>query len=305
MLWIFRFITHWGRGYNRNVPTQSFYRSGAFARHPSFSLFASTVALAFAHPALAGCENTVDAQAIEELLAEAESALSALDVSTFKALVDGVDGLIPCMSEPIPPRLAAQYHRVYGIRALGGRDPIADRAFAAARYIEPKYQFSKSLIPEGNPIRAAYDRATFDQRSAEPMPAPKDGAMLIDGSVATERPISWPAFVQWVDEDQVHFTTYALPGQSLPEYPVFNPNEQPVRKAPVGLVVGAVGAGVLSGALYTAALVDKARYNDTVNNPVPDDDLDGLRKTTNGLVVASAISATAAVGTSVAIVVAW
>ena len=129
--------------------------------------------------------------------------------------------------------------------------------------------------------------------------------MLIDGSVASDRPISWPAFVQWVDENQVHFTTYALPGEPLPAYPIFDPKDQPERKAPLGLVVGAAGAGVLSGALYTTAHLHKARYNDTVNNPVPDENLDGLRRTTNGLVVASAISATAAVSASVAIVVAW
>ena len=73
----------------------------------------------------------------------------------------------------------------------------------------------------------------------------------------------------------------------------------------MALIATSVGLGVVSAGLYGVALAEQARYKDTVNEPVPYDELEGLRRTTNGLVVASALGATAAVGTGVAVVIAW
>jgi len=255
--------------------------------------------------AWAQCEASTTVVDIQARLAQAESALAALDAQAFRSHVDGTGLLLPCLGELVSPRLAANLHRLVGVRAFGDRDPIAERAFAAARHIEPNYQFSLSLIPDGNPVRDAYDQVEFNKRSTLPVDRPRVGQILVDGSPAEQRPLSWPALVQWVDDDQtVQFSDYILPGQPLPDYPRWEVQQEQGR-APVGLLATSVGLGVVSASLYGVALAEQARYKDTVNDPLPTDQLDGLRRSTNGLVLASALGATAALGTGVAVIVAW
>lgn len=256
--------------------------------------------------ASAQCTTPSSTTDFEAVLGEAEAALSKLEVDSFKAMLEGADALLPCLGSAIPTRLAANYHRVVGIDAFGRRDPIAPRAFAAAKWLEPEYSFSKSLLPEGNPIRTEYEKADYSKRATEPVERPESGAIYVDGVPSEDRPISWPAVVQWVDGDeQVQFTQYVLPGGELPEYPLYVPPEPPVKRPPAGLYVATVGAGVASVALYGVATAQEARYKDTTKNPVPDAKLNSLRRTTNSLVIASAVSATAAAGMGVTLVVAW
>lgn len=282
------------------------YRLCTLPRHPTALVLGFAIAALAAGEARAQCATPASSSDFEAVLGEAEAALSKLDVAAFKALVEGADTLLPCVDEPIAPRLAANYQRVWGIRAFGERDPIAPRAFAAARWIEPEYQFSKSLLPEGNPIRTEYENVRYTERATEPFDRPESGAIHVDGTPAAERPISWPAVVQWIDGDEkVRFTDYLLPGEKLPEYPTWVAPEVPDKKPPVGLIVATATTAVASGALYGVATFQESRYKDTVNNPVPDPKLDDLRRSTNSLVVASAVTATAALGMGVAVVIAW
>lgn len=282
------------------------YRQSTRGRHPAAAAIVASMLFASASDALAACPAPSSLTDFEAVMGEAEAALSRLDVGTFKALIEGAETMLPCLDKPVPTRLAANYHRVYGIRAYGNRDPIAARAFAAARHLEPAYQFSKSLLPEGNPIRTEYEKTAYTERATEPLDRPETGAIYVDGVPSAERPISWPAVVQWVDgTDAVRFTDYLLPGEALPQYPVYVPPEIPDPKPPGGLIAATVVAGLGSGALYGVALAQEARYKDTENNPVPDENLDSLRRTTNTLVIASAVTATAAVGMGVTVVVAW
>ena len=273
--------------------------------HHTAAAVCAVLALLGSRPAIAQCEGTTSIVEIQAELAKAESALAALDASAFRSLVDETGLLLPCLNEPVSPRLAANLHRVIGIRAVGDRDPLAERAFAAARHIEPNYQFSLSLIPEGNPVREAYDTAPYHKRSTEAVQQPESGQIYVDGTPSDTRPLSWPAVIQWVDgEDDVRFSEYVLPGEALPVYPEWRSTTDSDRP-PIALIATSLGLGAVSAGLYGVALAEQARYKDTVNQPVPYDELEGLRRTTNGLVVASALGATAAVGTGVAVVIAW
>ena len=181
---------------------------------------------------------------------------------------------------------------------------IGDKAFAAARYLEPGYEFSRSLIPDGNPIRNAFDGVSFEDRAVEQLEPTGGGSIYIDGNRSLARPTDWPAFVQWVENDTVHFTTYLLPGSQVPKYTLASEVLVDKKEPSIPLVVVSGSAALLSGVLYTVALANQGRYKN-LDNPVLDPDLSGLRKTTNGLVVVSGISAAAAVGTGVAVVATW
>ena len=287
------------------MPSPDLYRLRPWARH-SWALAAGLGLLGCApSAAFAQCNTPTSTQDLQGHLSDAEAALSGLNTEGFMANVDLAEDRLPCLDAAIPARLAANFHRVYGIRAFGRRDPLAPRTFAAARWIEPDYQFSKSLLPEGNPIRKEYEQIDYAERATEPLSRPETGAIYVDGVPAEDRPISWPAVIQWVDGEQtVQWTDYVLPGEKLPEYPLWS-EEDLKRPPPVGLIVASAGAAVLGGTLYGVALAQEARYKDTVKDPVPDAKLNDLRRSTNTLVIASAVSATASVGMGVAVVVGW
>ena len=253
----------------------------------------------------ADCPETFTALQLEDQLGAAETALASLDLSLFKSNLDSAERMVPCLSERAVPSLAASYHRFYGLRAVGDRDPIADKAFAAAKFIEPNYSFSTSLIPVGNPIRKIYDEVSIENRATESIEAPNGGSIYMDGTRSLKRPTEWPVFVQWVQNDTVHFSRYLLPGNPIPTYDLASDVVIPKREPSIPLVAVSGGAAVLSGALYTVALINQGRYKQVGPNSVPDKDLPGLRRTTNSLVVVSGISAAAAVGTGVAVVATW
>lgn len=260
----------------------------------------------------AACSEVVPASAIQDALGRAEQALVDLDIPTFKQEVGQAEQLLPCVGERMAPPLVASFHRFWGLRAFGERDPLAKRSFAAARHIEPAYRFSETLVPTGNPILSEYVAIDPKHRSTVPVPPPARGHLLFDGTEGLDRPSDWPVVVQHVDPDGVQFTAYLRPDSAMPAYalavdavvepPVAQGSTLDLRRP---LLVGTGSAVLMTSVLYGLALRGKARFHDVDRNPVPDGDLAGLRARTNGLVVASAITASLAVGGGVTLAMTW
>ncbi len=266
--------------------------------------FLSLAALQSTPARAADCPEHYTALQFEDQLGAAESALASVDIELFKSNMERADQMIPCLSQRVIPSLAATYHRFYGLRLFGARDLFAEKAFKAARYLEPGYVFSRSLIADGNPIHKAFEGVTFDDRPVDPLEAPGGGSIYIDGSRSLQRPNEWPTLIQWVEGNNVHFSEYLLPGNPVPTYPLASDISGVKRDPSLPLLATSGGTAVLAGALYGIALINQGRYKNTVN-PVPDPDLTNLRRTTNTLVVVSGISAATAVGTGVAVVATW
>jgi hypothetical protein len=261
---------------------------------------------AFSTPTYAAeCPKSFTALQFEDQLGAAESALSSLDLPLFTSNMSSADRMIPCLNEHIIPSLAATYHRFYGLRAFGQRDTMAEKAFAAARYLEPGYEFSHSLLPEGNPIRNAFENVSFEDRAVDALEPAAGGSIYIDGNRSLKRPNEWPTLVQWVESGDIRFSEYLLPGTPFPTYTLASDVVIPARDPSIPLLAASGGAAILSGALYSIALINKGRYNEVDENPVSDKDLAGLRRTTNSMVVVSGISAAAAVGSGVVVVATW
>jgi hypothetical protein len=253
----------------------------------------------------ADCAERFTALQFEDQLGAAESALAGLNLAQFRANLDRADQMIPCLDERIPPPVAATYHRFYGLRAYGERNPMAEKAFAAARYLEPGYAFSRALIPDGNPVRKAFDEVSFEPRLDDLLEAPNGGAIYLDGSRSLRRPTEWPTLMQWIETDTVQFSTYLKPSDEIPNYPLSSEVASPGDRDPsTPLVAAAAGSAVVAASLYGIAMVNQHRYKD-LDDPVPDAELSGLRRTTNGLVIASGVSAAVAVGAGVAVVATW
>jgi len=277
---------------------------GRSARLPLHLL--TLVCLAFPSGAWSSeCAETFSALQFEDQLGAAESALTGLNLTQFRLNLERADLMIPCLDERLLPSLAATYHRFYGLRAFGDRDDaMADKAFAAARYLEPAYVFSRALIPEGNPVREAFEDVSFEERPIELLDAAAAGAIYFDGLRSLRRSSGWPTVMQWVEGDTVHFSTYLMPGEAVPTYPLASGTQVTKRDPSIPLVAVSGGAAAVAAGLYGVAMVNQGRYKQ-LDDPVPDSKLPGLRRTTNGLVVASGVSALASVGTGLAVVATW
>lgn len=248
------------------------------------------------------------AHALQDALDRAETALTELDVDAFRRGVQEAEALLPCVQDRLPPALIAEFHRFWGLRAFGDRDPLAAAAFAAARRLEPSYRFPETLIPTGNPVLNEYTRLDPGERAVVAVEPPARGALLFDGQESTERPAEWPVVVQHLTGSGVDFTAFLLPDRPLPDYLTLSeapPPQIQVRSYRKPLLIGTASAMALTGVLYGVALHGHARYVDTERNPLPDDVLPGLRTRTNALVVVSAVTATAAVGGGVALALTW
>jgi hypothetical protein len=263
------------------------------------------------------CEAPTREADVRATLDEAYASLEGLDITAFKASTDVLDAAIPCLADPLAPKLIAEIHRTKGIRAFG---EAAGRMWAAARTIDPGYRFPYNLIPDGNPIREAYLAVDVAERTVETLEAPSTGDLRFDGYSTVDRPASFPTFAQYVRADGgVAFSRYLQPSDPVPDYPtgpvavpdpvpvVPMPTPQPVpapqpvaqtprRSARAPLWLGAGIAAVASGITYGIAGTTKQDFLDPTT---PDADLDGLRSRANTLVIVSGFGAATAVGLTV------
>jgi hypothetical protein len=263
---------------------------------------------------------SASAAELTETIEAAQRSLEHLEPDQFVQATDRLDGLLPCLAEPLSRHLAAEVHRTKGIRAVSERDPGASRFFAAARALEPAYKLPSTLIPEGHPVRTEY--AAFDLTTGgfEPLPPPAEGTLTLDASPKLYRPTSWPTIAQYLGADgSVRFTAYLEPDALVPEYPLAGtvapapaplplpapvPGPAPVPVPPrtsakVPLGVAAVSGTALTGVLVGLAGVASARFADL---DTPDEDLLALRSRANSLVAASAFTGAASLGFGIAFV---
>lgn len=204
-------------------------------------------------PAHAACPAPTTAADVLTPLADAAAKFGAMEVDGFLSDTDQAFAALPCLSEKADRALAAEVHRMRGLRAMVDRDPdLARRAFAAARAIEPGYGFPVSVVPEDNLIRAEYSALNATTGALAPVPEPGGGALSFDGrDTGNRRPTEFPTLVQYVDADgKVVTTAYLLPGAGMIDYPLKSaaPDPLPIEPPKVAKDKGGVNVPMLGGA---------------------------------------------------------
>lgn len=258
------------------------------------------------------CEGLVGAAVVLEHLGRAETAWTQLDRPGFAVAVGELRDELPCLRDPLTPADAAAIHRVEALDLflVGDRDAAA-RAYSAAVLLEPAYQLPLGIAPEGNPLR----RVWLEGQALGPGPSrelarPADGALLIDGSRSLRRAELRPVVWQRVDgQGRVVDTAYLAPGEPVPAYrtwthtgPPQSPAEVPKTREHRPLVAVAAVAGVASGALWALSL----QRADTFWDPTtPQEDLDGIRLQTNGLIVGAVGAGAGAAATGLVALWVW
>lgn len=238
---------------------------------------------------------------IERSLEAAEAAYIALNPDALDEAVAQARAQLVCLGEELPRTIASRTHRVIGLGSYGVDDEAARRSFAAARGIEPGYRFPAAIAVEGNPLHDVYMSVDLATGTYETVPAPA-GRVTFDGRDTAERPMSWPTIVQVFDVTGVLVeTAYLSPADPMPSYPLrpVDPDPDPAGprlslKLPPNrpLLLGAGGAVLAGGALYTAAVLSERAYADPNVDPA---NIDALRARTNGLVVGTWVGGGAAV----------
>jgi len=234
-------------------------------------------------------------------LDQAESSYGDLDLDGFDEALGAIRAQIPCLQEVVPSPLVASLHRFEGLKAfLDGAPDRSQRAFAAARSIEPAYRFPRSVVPEGNPVLddyAAMDPATQESSTA---PTPAAGALRIDGQLTQERSTSFPVLFQRVDGGgAVAESAYLWPSMPLPTYevaPEVSDADRSRRAARVALFSAAGAAAITSGVMYGMAAAQHARF-DSADTAYAD--LDDARRATNTLAAGSGVAAVVAAGAGI------
>jgi len=288
----------------------------------SFFFVVGLLSSAPAYAAESSCPELTLGSSLRSAAERAEEAFGATKVTEFQAAIAELDGLVPCLMEPVDPELAALVHRMKGLGAFIERDQDRAReAFAAARVLEPEYAWPETLIPWGHPLLGVYQALEVENAAFETANTPAAGWVYMDGRPSEPRPLEWPAILQVSDaEGAVQLSAYLWPGDPLPDYgveavvelmPSTVPSEvqQPVipssvaatsttvRTGPRGwMLASAGGAAVASGVLYALAARSGDQYWDSAT---PYADLEASRSRTNGLVLASAGAAGLALGTGV------
>jgi hypothetical protein len=234
----------------------------------------------------------------------AEAAFAAFEVEAFTEAMDDAALTVPCLEDVVAPSLAARYHRLVGLDSFVGREEArAERAFAAARSIEPGATLPVTLVPEGHEVHALFSRYDLGAWRSDTLPPPAAGAIVLDGTPGRERPVDWPVLLQIVDGDEsVALSAYLFPGDAVPAYPVdpaWLRREARRKRTRVALYGTAIGAAVASGFVYGLAAASASSFHEDH----PDwttHDLEAQRARTNALVGASAGLAGIAVGTGAA-----
>lgn len=267
--------------------------------------------------ALAACPAEPDdlARALEE----AEAAWRRLDTPALRTAHDEARQMAGCLDTRVPRDLVARLHRTEGIRAFADKQPDrAAEAFAAARRIDPSWQFPPSMVPEGHPLLALYvrhDVRTTETTSCDP---PASGHLEFDGQYTRERPSNWPTLAMHLeDEGTVRRSAYLLPADPMFAYelpapapvvappepiavvadPTPTPSPKPASKArPKGpntpLLVMTLVSGAAAGVSYALAATAREAYDDETDRG----ELAEARANTNRFVYLSAGLGVAAVG---------
>jgi len=266
------------------------------------------------------CAEDFGPQAIVNSLEVAEEAFSDLDVDGFRMATDSATARLPCVRQELSRSLSARFHRFVGLRAFVDREQAkAVSAFAAARTIEPDYEFPETFIPSGNPVMNTYLALDVAMDEWEMFTAPSSGSIHLDGRVATRRSTRFPMVYQYFDAGgAVQDSAYVLPDQRLPAYPgsgaallettesvatIAEP-EAPGDGPHTGLLIGAGAGSVAAVVLYGVAASQLKTYRDV---DTEESELQPLRKSINSKVVASMTIATlsAGAGASAFLVARW
>jgi hypothetical protein len=236
------------------------------------------VALLMSAATASACDHATTNAELQSALSASETAFRSMDLAAFQAAWKATSETLACEGETVSTLDAARYHRAAGLAAFFGRDvQSAQRAFAAARALEPGFVWDPAAAPAGGPVQLAYATLSIENPQRNNFPRPDYGSVRIDGKEAESRPAGWPAVVQvFTATGSVQSTAWLRPDEAMPAFasaPLASASSSTATTSTTtakksGLRALLIGAGVAAAgaaALYGGAFAVKADYNDSAD----------------------------------------
>lgn len=274
-------------------------------------MLTSLLATLLIQTAAAACPSS-DAS-LQSTLDSAQLAFSMMDSGAFSTATADAEAQASCLSDPVSTTVAARLQRVLGLQAfVSGDEGAARKAFAAARAIEPDYQFPDSMVPADHPVRQLYSQSLNASGASAELPVPAAGHLEFDGTAGTRRPTERPTLALLVDTRGAVSNS----GYLWPEDPVFSyapaaaatvattkePKATPTRHGPnLPLTIVAAASLVAGGTCYGLAAAAHNEFDAAVDER---DVLEPLRAKTNTFYFTSIGATVVGLGTGIGAVVA-
>jgi hypothetical protein len=236
----------------------------------------------------------------------ASAALAAyeqLDVERFRALIRQAHDALACLEAPIDTQDAAQLHLATALEAWTERDEArVVEALRGLLSLEPGYQPSVVIAPDGGGLAAAFDSArAAGPGSTTPMPGLE---LWVDGRSSPSLPRDRAALVQWIATERLE-SRYAWPGQQDPD--LRRASRQVTAPLPSGSHRSR-GLAIAAGATSLAALLGAGAANDAWDAFYATDSWEEAQRhyTRNRVfAVGSSVTAVGAVGLAAGALVVW
>ncbi len=238
-----------------------------------------------------------------------ERAFAAMDLLSLGDARSEALQTLPCLVDQVTPTVAADFHRMMAMAAFtSGDETKVLEEFHAARRLEPGYTVPEEVAPEGHPLSDLYERAAtnvLDSHGLDPVIPPIGGFVLVDGAETSLRIQGLSALLQAHDaQGRLVETRYLMADQPTPAWGPLPLELEARRRRRIALGASTGAALLLAGGLYSGALVQQHRFDNSV---VPDDDptLPTIQAKANSLLFASVGAASLSVALGTVTVVLW
>jgi hypothetical protein len=196
-----------------------------------------------------------------------EQAFANLDLPALTRAREEALATIPCVAEPIPPKVAADFHRMMAMAAFtSGDEALVLAEFHAARRLDPGYSIPPEVAPSGHPLVRLYERAATNSGAEQELEAvipPLNGIVVVDGTAHGLRPRGLSAVVQVYGEDSaLTLTEYLLPGDPTPKYGPVPLELEQQKKRRRGLLAATGTTALVGGVLYGMAVSGEQQFLD-------------------------------------------
>ena len=188
----------------------------------------------------AGCPST--GSTLLQTAARATAGFQARDAAAVETSVAELRQDLLCAGTVLDPAQAAAVHRAMALQSfLAGNLDGTRQAFRAARVADPLTPLPPDLVPDGHPLRMAFNEAGSAPASAtEPLGKRPGQRTWVDGREGSARPTDRPTIIQTaLSSGPMVGSVYLFPGEPLPGWAT------PIEPAPavVASTPPASGAG--------------------------------------------------------------
>ena len=265
-----------------------------------------------------GCPEIVSTATLARHITEADMAFSTMDENAFRSARWTAQRAINCLGEPVQPGQAAAYYRMEALGSFLDQNHAQSVGFFKSMLrVAPNYILPEPMAPVGHPLRVDFEVAQGSMPlEGIPIQKASDGAIRVDGAVATEFPRDRPFLMQHQLSDgriqvsgvvgigvaPLSYETKrglqsANAGRVVAEAPTKVSRSR--RSSSVNMPLAAVaGASVaVAGISYVVAMGHEAEFNDATTNRAQ---LSNLRDKTNNMVLLSGGAIATALTTGVA-----